>query len=353
MPKFKTVALLVIATGIIALSFVKAPEPLNPDTAPLPTAYEQYHRNEEQTYLTFPEWYIVYSSDEYAKFIKSNPPSAFPYFSSIKQFWEGYADVYCLTKDKYEFNTGYHVMVGVIGTSLTIEYTLKGIYENTVGRLSEWTASGRTEQEDFAADMQKEYVDFINIYPWYEYDFAGKLVQFITQTHIKDNNIIRKIERTFILSAEYAGKAVYGWVMKKLTYLSYEPESPFTVVKATDLPDSLLEKEKSMRLITKSDDGTKLIAFPRYNAFRNYSLTAAQEGANFSEIAGNSSVILVTVIADTGFSFTDSGETVFTQQILTQPTKKRLGLRLPVTSLTAVLTDLEKQGVLVEHIYDY
>mgnify|MGYP003392955124 CR=1 FL=1 len=350
----KKIVLILLIIGAVALSFVKAPEPLNPDTAVLPEAYEQYHRNEDQTYLTFPEWYIVYSSDEYARFIQDNPPSAFPYFASIDQFWRGYWEVYKITKDKYTFNTGYHVMVGVIGTSLTIEYALKGIYENTIGRISEkLTKYGKTDEDQFAADMQKEYVDFIRVYPWYEFDFAKKLNELWSKTDKSKTNIPRQLERKFILSMEYGGKAVYGWVMKKMTYLSYAPESPFTVVQATHIPDNIMEKEKALKFIKKTNDQEALVAMPRYDAFKNYALMVAKEGGEFTEIAGNKSEILITVIAPKEWNYTEQGEIAFSQNILTEPQKKRLALKVPVASLSSVLLDLEKNGIILEHIYDY
>jgi hypothetical protein len=37
--------------------------------------------------VTLPEWYIVYSADEYAAFVKSRAPSRFPYFSAVGQYW--------------------------------------------------------------------------------------------------------------------------------------------------------------------------------------------------------------------------------------------------------------------------
>ena len=37
-----------------------------------------YYRPESKTYLTLPEWYIVYSTDEYADFIAENSSSDFP-----------------------------------------------------------------------------------------------------------------------------------------------------------------------------------------------------------------------------------------------------------------------------------
>jgi hypothetical protein len=36
-------------------------------------------RHEADTYLTFPEWYIVYSAEEYAQFIAQHPPQQFPF----------------------------------------------------------------------------------------------------------------------------------------------------------------------------------------------------------------------------------------------------------------------------------
>ncbi len=55
-------------------------------------ALKDYTRNEDQTFLTLPEWYIVFSSEEYANFLKYNLPSDFPYFSSIIQFWKIYGE---------------------------------------------------------------------------------------------------------------------------------------------------------------------------------------------------------------------------------------------------------------------
>src|SRR4029077_10918200 len=49
------------------------------------------HRPLDHTYYTFPEWFIVWSYEERANFLdKSRPPSDFPYFGSIYQYWHGY-----------------------------------------------------------------------------------------------------------------------------------------------------------------------------------------------------------------------------------------------------------------------
>lgn len=107
-----------------------------------------YLRPEDQTYLTLPEWYIVYSADEYAAFVTENPPSQFPYFGAIGQYWRSYYDVCAITREQYPFNSGYHLTLAVIGASFTVENILKGLYENTVGRLTEWLSSTELTEED-------------------------------------------------------------------------------------------------------------------------------------------------------------------------------------------------------------
>ena len=75
----------------------------------------EHVRTPDQTFLTFPEWYLVHSPAEYAAYLsRSGHPSSFPLYSHIGQFWQSYAAV---NRDieKYPFNGGYHLMVMVIG----------------------------------------------------------------------------------------------------------------------------------------------------------------------------------------------------------------------------------------------
>ena len=96
-----------------------------------------YARPMAFTYLTLPEWFIVYSADEYAAFISRQPPSAFPYVGSVRQYWGYYSAACTLTKGVYPFETGYHVMLGTIGASFTLESFVRAAYEGTIGRLTE------------------------------------------------------------------------------------------------------------------------------------------------------------------------------------------------------------------------
>src|SRR6185295_10095787 len=56
-----------------------APAPRSdlPGRAQLQAAYPDYKRTEESTYLTLPEWYEVFSYQEYASAIAAGKPSGF------------------------------------------------------------------------------------------------------------------------------------------------------------------------------------------------------------------------------------------------------------------------------------
>ena len=47
----------------------------------------EYRRNAEQTFLTYPEWFLVHSPNEMAAFYRHNLPGTFPYFAHVSQFW--------------------------------------------------------------------------------------------------------------------------------------------------------------------------------------------------------------------------------------------------------------------------
>jgi hypothetical protein len=81
----------------------------------------EHRRGEDQTFLTFPEWYLVHSPAELAQFLSlTRAPSEFPWGGHIAQFWQGYREMTRETK-AYPFNGGYHLMVSVIGTSTTVD----------------------------------------------------------------------------------------------------------------------------------------------------------------------------------------------------------------------------------------
>ena len=74
----------------------------------------EHRRGEEQTFLTYPEWFLVHSPAEYAGYVADHTPTEFPFCGHISQFWRSYAAVTEATRP-YPLNVGYHVMICVIG----------------------------------------------------------------------------------------------------------------------------------------------------------------------------------------------------------------------------------------------
>jgi FAD/FMN-containing dehydrogenase len=317
-------------------------------------ARKSYPRDEAQTFLTLPEWVLVYSPAEYAESLRQQVPSRFPYFRSIGQFWGYYRDAWQATRQKYPFNWGYHVMVAVIGTSYTVENGVKGIYENTIGRVTEWLGSDQPTAEDIAAaGFAQRYVDFIRVRPWYEFSFFAELKRLWRETPVRGAHQIRKWERRLILSAEMLVKAQYATLLTVGTRLSYGKADREIEAVVQGVESANLATVAGTGVMAPVEGGALAIRLPRYEAFRDAVGQLAEQGARFVEISGNDEILLTTIVPATWRYDLPQGQVVFSREILTDPQKKRLGIVAPVPALHEVLQSLRAQGIAVEHIYDY
>jgi hypothetical protein len=317
-----------------------------------PLTPAEHRRGPEQTFLTFPEWYLVHSPAEYAAYLQdADHPSRFPLFAHIGQFWQGYAAVSDETR-AYPFNAGYHLMVSVIGASTTVEYGMKGLYEHTVGRLSEATRTGGglTPEERLAAKTAQDYVDFIRVDPWYLFDFQSRLEQ-LWQLPLSGPNTIRRLERRFALTSEYLVKEGYARLIKLATHSIYEAPKPVTAVVLDRMP-SVHPSRPEFKILKVA--GNDIIAtIPRYEAFTDYSRWLAAEGVSFREIAGNRGEVVLSLLVPIGYrSPVASARVLFSQPILTRANQQRVVLAIPVGQLSYQLR-LENDSVRVEHVYDF
>ena len=333
-----------------------APPSLDAARARLDTA-AGYRRDEGQTFLTHPEWYIVYSSDEYAAWLRDRLPTEFPYLASIGQFWVNYREARALTNNAYPFNGGYHVMLGVIGTSYTAELALKGLYENSIGRFSGWTAGHRLSDEDrYAYEVAADYGRFIHVYPWYEYSFASRLRGVWADLPLWGDHPIRKWERKLFLTLEYGVKAVYATVIERATRAAYTPQEDRMQMIVAGWADSLAAREPRLKLVARLDSVHALASTPRYDAFRDVMLGLAASGAplRLVEIAGNDDILLTGVAPAAWRHAGPAGQVVYALPLPSDASRKRVAMRVPVPELLPTLAALGAEGQLaVDHIYDY
>jgi hypothetical protein len=327
-----------------------------PAATPEPLTPPEYRRGVEQTFLTYPEWFLVHSPAEYAAFLEHGAPSDFPFLGHLRQFWHGYASVWRATRARRDRpNPGYHVMILTIGLSTTAEYGLKAAYELLFGRPAEILRGTRpTAEERFATTAAREYVEFIRVRPWYEFDFLGRLARLWRETGALGRDLPRKWERKLALTHEYVAKAGYAWLIGQATRAAYEAESTVTAVVLEGLPPGAQAGLPRLQVLAQLPDGLVLATVPRYAAFGEHALALARAGARFREIAGNRSVILVTaLVPDPARLQGLPGELLFREPLLTQPGVQRLALVVPVERLHEALPALARPPARLEHVYDY
>lgn len=311
-----------------------------------------YIRPESFTYLTLPEWYIVYSADEYAGFLGRNRPSAFPYFGAARQYWGLFAAACGATKRTYPFESGHHVMLGIIGASFTIENSFRFVYENTVGRLTERFSSTDTAEDAFARRTAQEYGAFMHTVPWYEFPFAARIRTLWRDTPWRGPHMVRKMERRFMLTVEYSLKAAYGWLIGALSGAAYGAEEQRIHARIDNAPASVFSDTR-VKQVKPLGPRSYVVTLPRYEAFTKAALALTAQGARFLDIAGNDEILL-TVLVRRGSSYdVPDARLIAVRPILTDPTMQRVAISVPVGSLREVSAHLARDRAVIEHLYDY
>jgi hypothetical protein len=341
------------ALGLLGLCTACALAQTQDEAAPITP--REHARGVEQTLLTYPEWFLVFSPAEYAEFVTRATPDRFPFFGHVGQFWDGYAAVTRESRARgQDLNPGYHLMVMVIGLSTTVEYALRSGYERLVGRISAATAGGPTDEDRFGAKVAQDYVDFIRVLPWYEYDFAKQLKTLWTEVPASGAHPVRKWERRFALSTEYGLKTLYGKFIGLATGTIYDKPLLVTAVVVQPAPKADAQRLPGLKVLQALPDGAALVTVPRYEAFMNYAQAMAAQGVDFREIAGNRSVILVSLIGPHDWHPRAGIEKELIEQpILTRPGLKRIVATTRVPQLGAALREWTRSGVRIEHIFDY
>ena len=156
-----------------------------------------YARRESDSYLSYPEWHIVYAYDDLAAVLARGDESDYAYARQIVGFWESFCALRRVVSARGRMGLDTRVMLYTIGWSFTAELGLKGAYESTVGRLFEWLRGpGRTEEDAFVARDLRAYADSLRQTPWYAYPFAARLAAFWRETPFRGRpGWPRKIER--------------------------------------------------------------------------------------------------------------------------------------------------------------
>ena len=333
-----------------------AEEPASGDAAIREAIREipDYYRPESKTYLTLPEWYIVYSTDEYGDFIAEHSSSDFPYFGAVGQYWQSYVDVCNEIRGRYPFNSDSQFTLAFIGISFTAENMLKGAYEGTIGRITDWISSDvPTEEEVYAARVAQDYGEFMHVTPWYFFPFRETLQGLWNETSMRGPDPLRKWERKLALTVEYGGKLLYSSFTNLGAQATYGGADVEKICAVTEgITDDMLSQD--LEVVEEIDGRRQLICITRFEYFSNTVPGLLERGVRFEEIAGNDE-ILFTLLgpqeADYNFEY---GEYLFDLPILTQPGQTRAAIKVPVADMAQFFEELSgREDIQFEHMYDY
>lgn len=301
-------------------------------------------RAEVRTWLTYPEWHIVYSADSLGRWLSAGrPPSGYRYGGDIAGFWRGFCAINRVARGQPGAGEA-KLMIYTIGISFTVEMAVKALYENTAGRLSEAIGGWTSPQDRYAAGVQTRYGAFIHEVPWYKFTF-GDALRGLWRTRGWG---ARSIERRGALSAEYLVKAGYAKALGAASAQSGPPDqrSLRFVVRAT--PAEVTRIDPRLRPV-RSDNGLTVVEAPRYAQFTDLLGRLATADVPLVEIAGNDD-IFVTLLVPAG---TRVAGTVLLDRPIERAGWRRIGTSVKVPALPALIRDVRAGGGVVEHVYDY
>ena len=315
-------------------------------------AVEGYARPGAATFLALPEWYVVYSAEEYAEAIGRGAPSRFPYFGAIRQFWRYYGGVCVTTRHRYPFSLRRHAALGATGMRFSVEQAVKGAYEKSLGRVVEWIGGHDTPEDAFAARVAREYGRSLSTQPWYDFRFGTALEALWKDVPARGPHPIRKWERRVALSIEYGVKTLYGGAARVvLTYLSGAGDAGVYVladnVSDRALVDARIQKVKAV------GPHVYVLKLPPEPGFTRIVPGLVRQGVRFRDIAGNREIFLTVRAPRTWGPGLAPGRLVLAEPILTDPGRQRAGIATPVSSLHTVLASLERSGATLEQLYAY
>ena len=304
-------------------------------------------RPEPRTWLTYPEWYIVYSADSYGRYLAAgNRPSGYAYARDISGFWSGLCAVNRASAPAGGAGDA-KIMLYTIGLSFSAEMIVKGLYENSLGRLFEWIGGWESEDDRYNGAAWQSYGRFMHQIPWYRFPF-GQALSGLWRTSAAGSPV-RHWERRFALSLEYGVKAAYAALIGWASGAALGRDELTLRLVARGDPAAV---DRRFREVARLQGGLRVVEAPRYVQFTELMLRLSQTPVELAEIAGNDD-IMVTLLLPARARPPAGTVTLIETPLADRPGWRRAGLSVKVERLLPLLRATRAAGGEVEHVYDY
>jgi hypothetical protein len=307
-------------------------------------------RPSANSYMTYPEWHIVYAYEGLAETLDRGDEYQFGYLHSVIGFWRAECRILQAADQHGGADFATRSTSYVIGPSFGLELFFKALYEKTLGAGFAILRGHEKAPQDIAArEMAHDYATFLNQAPWYEYDFQKAIIALwdapVTQP-------IRGWERRLALTGEWKAKILYAQGIKSLVGATTGDAdlTIFSVIQG-------LTKQQLMEIqgvSVKQELGPGLlIETPRYAAFNAILIEIAKRGGEIIEIAGNDN-IMITTLHGRGAN----GRYGENAKVLATLERQGFGeerdlVEVKLAGLSGLIRQLPSGEARLEHIYDY
>ncbi|HTV01758.1 MAG TPA: hypothetical protein VMF13_14520 [Luteitalea sp.] len=339
--------LLVLLTPVAYVEFACDGTPVEQRYVPR-IADPAFRRLEANSYLTYPEWHIVFAYDGLAKVLETGDEHAFDYATSVTGFWRSTCSLMRVASAHGGADSDTRMMIHTIGVSFTAEMAAKAVYEESIGRVAAWwRGTNKTAQDRAVSATAVDYAAFLRQTPWYQYPFmreVGKLWA------VPAGLSLRGWERRVGIGLEWTAKAGYARVIGGAAAAS-APAALVIRSLVTGLDRERLSSMADVKVVEVRPGGVVEIETPRYARFTQLLAEIARLGGTVSEIAGNDD-ILVTLAVPRGAQPRVPG-TVILRIARDGYDGDRLLLDVPVSELANLLRAIPPGDPGVEHVFDY
>lgn len=172
----------------------------------------------------------------------------------------------------------------------------------------------------------------------------------------RSSHRLRSIERRAWLTLDYGVESVYCELIELATHLTYGYEDTMTSA-WIELPpqdgERALAAVPHMRIKRDLSAGQVIVEIPRYQEFTPSAAVLVKNGVRFHQIAGNGLISISAIATSRWTGSVPNAQTLLSQPMLSEPGHVRVFLLCRVTELHTVPQTLERDGVRLEHFYDY
>jgi len=305
-----------------------------------------FQRREANTYLTYPEWHIVFAYDGLAQALKTGDEHAFGYIDSISSFWSSACALTRVASQHGGADWDTRSMIHTIGVSFTVEMLAKASYEETLGRATAWLRGPRKTAQDAAiAAIAADYAAFLRQTPWYQYPFTRKAHELWAPPA---GLSLRGWERRVGIGLEFEAKAVYAKVIARAAAAA--PAQLIIRSRVSGIDEAALGRMAGVTVIGRRGDAIE-IETPRYDLFTRILADIARQGGTIREIAGNDEIMVSVTVPD-GAAAIRHGAVILRMKRDGIP-GERLLVNVKMSDLAAFLNAYPLGDPGLEHVFDY